>query len=312
MKQEPFFREIRLQGDTVKTRIRDMARTDLNRAGEILFEAFSVAASRHGYAPRINSVEEGISWAWAILRHGPHEVLIADIDNQVAGLCCLNKRGVNGGVGPVAVDPSFHRHGIGRQLMEALLRRADHLQSVRLFQEAFNPASFALYYMLGFMPVAELLDLLVMAGEQKGMEPCSKVNESTETELDEVCMYDMPRSGFDRKSDLAYFFKWGKVFVYRDRSTVRGYLACLPGKQSVQLGPLIAEGEEEARCLFQHAINIYSDRSSQTRVMARDRMLVMALKEIGFTLYCVDLLMVRGSWRPGKYIEAFGRFPEGI
>jgi ribosomal protein S18 acetylase RimI-like enzyme len=288
-----------------------MARTDLDRVGEILFEAFNAGASKHGYAPRMQSVQEGTSWAWAMLRHGPNELLIAEVENRAVGICCLNPRGVHGGVGPVAVDPSFQGQGIGRQLMNALLKRTEGLQSVRLFQEAFNPASFSLYYSLNFMPVAELLDLFLNTGERKRVDLSSTVSELTAKDLDAVSTYDIPRSKLDRRKDLAYYVQWGKVFVHRYQSQIRGFLACLPGSRSVQLGPLVAEGEEEAQCLFQHAVGVFSERSCQTRVMARDHLLVRTLEGLGFQLYCLNILMVRGSWRPSQYVEAFGRFPEG-
>jgi len=300
------------QGAEVQTRIRNMTKSDLDRVGEILFEAFNVASSKHGYAPRMQSVQEGTAWAWALLRHGPSEILIAEVENRAVGICCLNPRGAHAGVGPVAVDPSFQGHGIGGQLMSALLKRAESLQSVRLFQEAFNPASFSLYYSCNFMPAAELLDLFLDSGTRKRVDPCSCVSELTAKDFDAVYAYDIPRSELDRRADLDYYVKWGKVFVYRYQSQIRGFLACLPSSRSVQLGPLVAEGEEEARCLFQHALGVFNERSCQTRVMARDHSLVSTLEGFGFKLYCLNILMVRGSWRPGRYIEAFGRFPEGV
>lgn len=295
----------------METRIRNMARADLDRVGEILYESFNAGASKHGYAPRMQSAQEGTSWAWAVLRHGPVEPLIAEAENRVVGICCLNPRGSQGGVGPVAVDPAFQGRGIGRQLMNALVRKADGLQSVRLFQEAFNPASFSLYYSLDFMPVAELLDLSADAGRGQKADPCPQVSELTPNDLDELCTYDTQRSTLDRRPDFAYYVKWGKVFAYRHQSRIRGFLACLPGTRSVQLGPLVTEGEEEAQCLFRHTLAVFNDRPCQTRVMARDHALVRSLEDLGFRLYCLDILMVRGSWRPGRCIEAFGRFPEG-
>lgn len=291
--------------------IRNMTRADLPRVGEVLFEAFNSGAAKHGYAPRMQSVQEGISWAWAILRHAPVEPLIAEMEGRAVGICCLNPRGGLGGVGPVAVDPAFQGLGIGRQLMKELLERAEGLQSVRLFQEAFNPASFSLYYSLNFMPVADMLDLFLTADESGTREHCSMVHELAPEDLDAVTTYDTPRSKLERRTDFAYYTKWGKVFVYRQDSRMRGFLACLPGAQSVQFGPLVAEGEEEARCLYQHAAKVFGERPSQTRVMARDHLLVGALMDLGFTLYCLNILMVRGSWLPGPYVEAFGRFPEG-
>jgi ribosomal protein S18 acetylase RimI-like enzyme len=299
------------QGAKVQAQIRNMTKSDMERVGEILFNAFNVGASKHGYTPRMQSVQEGTSWAWAMLRHGPSEILIAEVENRAVGICCLNPRGDHGGVGPVAVDPSFQGGGIGRQLMNALLKKAEGLQSVRLFQEAFNAASFSLYYSLDFKPVAELLDLFVNTGERKKADLCGNVSELTAKDLDAVCMYDTPRSKLDRRTDLAYYAKWGKVFVFRHQSQIRGFLVCLPGSQSVQLGPLVAEGEEEANWLFKHALGVFNARPCQARVMARDYSLFRTLDELGFRIYCLNILMVRGSWRPSQYVEAFGRFPEG-
>jgi GNAT superfamily N-acetyltransferase len=288
-----------------------MTKADLDRVGEILFEAFNAVALKHGYAPRMQKVQEGISWAWAMLRHGPNEILIAQVDNRVAGLCCLNPRGVHGGIGPVAVDPAFQGQGIGGQLMDALLKRVEHLESVRLFQESFNAASFLLYYSRDFVPVADLLDLYINQGEQKEVNQSGNVRELLPEDLDTLSAYDIPISKFDRRTDLAYYSKWGKVFVYRFRTEIRGYLACLAGSQSVQCGPLVANGEDEATHLFQHALGVFSDRPCQTRIMARDQVLVKTLLKMGFKLTCLNMLMVRGTWRPGQYVEAFGRFPEG-
>jgi hypothetical protein len=138
------------------------------------------------------------------------------------------------------------------------------------------------------------------------------VEELTLNDLDQVCTYDNPRSGLNRQTDFKYFTRWGKVFVYQHQSQIRGYLACLPGSRWVQLGPLVAEGQEEAKCLFRHALAFFKDRNFRTRIMARDHILANALKGLGFRLYCTDFLMVRGLWRPSQYAEALGIFPEGV
>ncbi|MFZ5877414.1 MAG: GNAT family N-acetyltransferase [Nitrospirota bacterium] len=291
--------------------IRRMTRADLDRVGDILFDAFNGGAARYGYPPRMHDRREGTSWAWSLLRHGPGDVLLAEVDGRAAGVCCLNPRGLHGGIGPVAVDPSFQGHGIGRLLLNAVLERAAGLRSVRLFQETFNPASLALYSSVGFAPVAELLDVTRAPGARAAGPPSGDVSELAADDLDAVQAYDTPRSRFDRRSDLALFRQWGRIFVTRDQSGIRGFLACLPAAQSVQLGPLVADGEEEATRLFQRAAAVYGDRPCQTRVMARDTSLVTALEGMGFELYCRNNLMVRGDWRPSRSIEAFGRFPEG-
>jgi GNAT superfamily N-acetyltransferase len=293
-----------------EVQIRNMRRADLDQVGEILFKAFNTCALKYGYAPQMQSVQEGASWAWVMLRHGPSELLIAEVENRAVGICCLNPRGNHGGVGPVAVDPSFQKYGIGRRMMNVLVNRAEGLQSIRVFQDAFNPVSFSLYYSFNFLPVVDLLNLFLDTGDLNGADLCRDVTELTMGDIDAVYTYDVSRSKLTRRTDLEYYVQWGKVFVYRSKSQIRGFLACLPGSQSVQLGPLVAEGEDEAICLFQHALEVFKQRPCQTRVMARDYLLVRTLKKLGFKLYCLNILMVRGLWRPSQYIEAFGRFPE--
>lgn len=293
--------------------VRNMTKEDIEPLGEILYESFNTGATKHGFAPKMKRAETGKAWAWALLHYGSNELLIAEVENRIAGMCCLSPRGDLAGVGPVVVNPRFQGYRIGSQLMTALLAKSATSQSIRLIQEAFNPASFALFYAHKFIPVANLLDLIREGEvEQQRLELCSHIGELQEKDLDAVCTYDRPRSKSDRRKDFAYYARWGKVFVYRRQSKIRGLLACLPGSGSVQLGPLLADGEEEAVHLFQHALGTYKKASFQTRIMARDYMLARTLMELGFKLYCLNNLMVRGAWRPGKHIEAFGIFPEGI
>jgi N-acetylglutamate synthase-like GNAT family acetyltransferase len=291
--------------------IRDMTKRDVDSVGDVLYEAFKVGALKHGYASRIKNVQEARSWAWAMLHHGPNDLLVAEVEGRVVGVCCLNRRGDLGGIGPVAVQPGSQGHGIGRQLMDALLARTASLQSLRLFQEAFNPASFSLYYSLDFVPVADLLDLFLNGGVKQDLDPCSDVSELTVADLETLHQYDSPRSRCDRQIDFRYYLNWGKIFVCRRQSQIRGFLACLPGSGFVQLGPLLAEGEGEGERLFRHALSVFKKRNCRARVMAKNHSLVKTLEESGFKIYCIGMLMVRGTWHPGQYVEAFGIFPEG-
>ncbi len=296
----------------MSTLIRDMTRADIDRVGEILYEGFTGVASKYGYPQVMHDVQEGKTWAWAMCHYVSSEGIVAEVDGRVVGVVFLNKRGDVGGAGPMAIDPAFQGKAVAPRLMDVLLERAEGLSSLRCVQEAFNPTSFSFQYAYNFVPVADLLDLLLSGRARQNPQLHSDVSELTAQDLDEVCVYDLPRSHFDHRTDLAYFIRWGKVLVYRDAAGIRGYLACLPGSGSVQLGPLLAEGEDVAECLFRHALALFRDRPCRTRVMARDGLLARALMKLGFRLYCLSFLMVRGTWRPSRYIEAFGRFPEGV
>jgi len=296
----------------MSTLIRDMVRPDIDRVGEILYDAFTGGAAKYGYPPVMQTLQEAKAWAWAMCHYASSEGIVAEVDGRVVGVVFLNKRGDCGGGGPMAIDPDFQGKTIAPQLMPVFLEKARSLSSIRVVQEAFNPTSFSFQYAYDFMPVADLLDLVLNGKTRKIMELHSNVNELTAQGLDELCSYDLPRSHFDRRPDFTHYVRWGKVLVYRDAGKICGYLACLPGAGAVQLGPLLAEGEDVAECLFRHALALFKDRQCRTRVMARDGRFARTLIKLGFRLYCLSLLMVRGTWRPGNYIEAFGRFPEGV
>jgi predicted N-acetyltransferase YhbS len=293
--------------------IRNMTKADIDRVGEILYEGFTAVASHYGYASNVSSLQEGKLIAWAILHHGPSEKLVVEADKRVVGSTHLSLRGDIAGLGPTVIDPHFQGKSMGRELISAVLKKAENQSSIRTILEAFNPAVFALiYFSLEFELVADLLDLILRGGAKQSVELCSNVEELATDDLDQICAYDSPRSGLDRRPDFTYFARWGKVFAYRHQSQIRGYLACLPGSSWVQLGPLVAEGQEEAECLFRHALAFYKDRDFRTRIMARDHLLANALKGLGFRLYCTEFLMVQGPWRPSQYVEALGIFPEAV
>ena len=291
--------------------VRDMTKDDIDRVGEILYDSFTTGAVKHGYAPVMQSVQEGKGWAWAMFHHGSSENLVGVVDDCVVGAVFLSRRGAVAGAGPMAIDPAFQGKTITAKLMKAIHELAEGV-CMRVVQEAFNSKSFSMLYAYDYTPVAELMDIYLHGNTSLKTDFHPDIAELSAHDLDAFHAYDFPRSRFDRRADFKYYVRWGKVLVYRDQSQIRGYLACLPGSGSVQLGPLLAEGEEEAECLFRHALAIFRGKTCRTRVMARDSRLVHALLKLGFRLYCTNFLMVRGAWRPGPYIESFGRFPEGV
>ena len=292
--------------------IRRMTRNDVERVGEILFDAFNVLASKHGLAPRLPSAQAGLAWAWTMHRHGPTDLLVAEVDQRVVGFSCLNPRGDIGGFGPFAVDPYLKSRGVGSKLLSEALRSAERLHSVRCYQEAYNPISFAVLYSYNFRPVAHLLNLIRSAGPAGKEDLSGNVYKLEKGNISEIVKYDLQRSKVDRRTDLEYYVRWGKVFFYQYQSRIRGFLACLPGSASVLLGPMLAEGEEEAECLYRHALAVFKERTCRTILMARDDLLVGGLMKLGFQIYCLSNLMVCGDWRPGRYVESITIFPEGI
>lgn len=295
------------------TTIRDMAKADVERVGRIIYEAFTLGAKRRRYRPRFDKVEEAIAFAWRMFRYPAMHILVAEAEGRVVAVCTVNPRGSRGGgIGPVAVDPTFRGMGVVRDVVSAGLGRVSGVESMRALQEAFNPDSFSLAYSFDFVPVTTLLELHRRARGRDRVPLSGDVHELAGAEIDALVEYDTPRSSFDRRPDFAHYLRWGKVLVHTRGSEIRGYIACLAGPTVVQLGPLVAEGEEEAQALFRHATALFPDHAARACVMPTDVALTRSLMDLRFSIYCVEMLMVRGPWRPGHRTEAFGMFPEAI
>ena len=288
-----------------------MIEADVDQVGSILFRAFNEVSAKHGYEQRLHSETVGKTWGWKMLHSRQSQLLVAELGGRVVGICCLNPRGPVGNLGPVAVDPDYQGNAIGSELVHSLLKNADGLESVRVIQESFNRASFCLYYLNDFLPVASVLELSLNQNSEQAAGIETHIRELAGKDLEEVCSYDYSRSNFDRKVDLAYYLRWGKVFAYRKDEQIHGFMASLPGPEFVQLGPMLSEGEAEAVSLFRHALEFFKGRKVRTRVMAKDHALVGTLIKLGFKLHSVNNLMVRGPWRPPAYAQAIGIFPDG-
>lgn len=299
----------------MKYRIRSMTKNDVDIAGRILFEAYNDGAIRHGYPPKLKHIDEGKSWAWSLLHYKNNEIFVIEMFDCVAGITCLSPRGDLAGIGPVVVAPEFQGMKIGNLLMSTVIEKAKDVTTLRLFQEGFNVNSFSLFYSYGFFPVATLLNLQRGANVKIDFRLTRKddfIEIAKQHDLLELLNYDSLKSMANRWGDIGYYLKWGTVFVKRYLSRIAGYLVCLPGSSSIQLGPMVADDEQIGLKLYNNAIETFNQRAMGTRIMSRDKSIVNSLIKYGFKIYGTENVMVRGLWRPGIHSEAFGIFPEGI
>lgn len=121
---------------------------DLERAlilaGSGMVQSPEQVPTREEMVRRIASVE------------GASLVLVAEIDRRIAGHAGLKqlqpKRCAHVGVLWVGVHPDFHRRGIGRALMQALIDHAiqNDLKRLELYVRSDNDKAQALYRSLGF------------------------------------------------------------------------------------------------------------------------------------------------------------------
>src|SRR5207248_3432309 len=131
--------------------VRPLGPDDAAEAGAILHAAFGAVYDQRGFRPPFPSAEAGAWLARAYLDLDPEGAVAAARGSHLDGVGFVHVRGEVASIGPVASRPGAPS-GVGRAIMERLCAIADAAgaRSVRLFQDAFNPRSFALYARLGF------------------------------------------------------------------------------------------------------------------------------------------------------------------
>jgi GNAT superfamily N-acetyltransferase len=134
---------------------------DADACGRICYEGFRTVNERYGFLPTFPSVEVATQRVGGFIQHPSVFGVVAETGNgRIVGFNFLSERDPIRAVGPIVTDPTAQGHGIGRQLLEAVLERARGARGVRLLQDTFNVQSFSLYAALGF----DAQEILVVRG----------------------------------------------------------------------------------------------------------------------------------------------------
>jgi GNAT superfamily N-acetyltransferase len=200
--------------------------------GQMVYEAFHDIATRHNFEPAFP--DAGL--ATIIVRllvqtEGYGTYLLSDAGKPVA--CNFgDERDEIVGVGPVAVAVQQQGNGYGRQVMEAMLKRAQEagFRSVRLVQVAYNMQSFALYHNLGFNATGMLANLRGRPGD--GESPVDSVREYTPADLDACDELHRDVLGVGRRHDIELMANFAPPIVVERDGQIAGYLTRFPGEET--------------------------------------------------------------------------------
>ena len=200
--------------------------------GVLVYEAFRDIAERHNFEPAFSTPQ----FAQVIVRllvqtEGWESYLLTDGGRPLA--CNFgDERDEVVGVGPVAVAVDQQGNGFGRQVMEALLKRADEagFRSVRLVQVAYNCQSFSLYHNLGF----EVKDMLanIRGRLPAGESPRDRVREYTPADLDACDALHRDVLGIGRRHDIELMSGFAPPLVVERDGQIAGYVTRFPGQET--------------------------------------------------------------------------------
>ncbi len=286
-----------------------MARADIPEVGRIGVEAFNDLMARHNRPPLYPDPQVGPLAATAYLTTDPDCSLVATEDARIVGSVFYRRRGDAVSVGPATVAPADQGRGIGRNLIEEVVRREPNARSMRIMQDSLNLSAFELLVRIGYSLGEEIAMLTLPAGFREDCETNGGVRAASADDLAEILIMDRRLSGSDRKKDFEFLRRFGKVLVLHSGRTLRGYLAQMPTPGRTMLGPGGANDEDALLRLILHAVGETLGELS-VLLPARSCTTVKPLLDLGFRLVGLANLMYRGEWKRPDGGYAYSLFPE--
>jgi ribosomal protein S18 acetylase RimI-like enzyme len=223
--------------------------TDLSQVselGRICFEAFKDIQERHHFTPDFPSVAYARKVIGMLVERQDFYGVAALVDGEVVGSNFLTLMDPVAGLGPITVDLAFQGQAIGRALMTDVIEyaRGNHIESVRLLQDAFNMASLSLYASLGFEVKAAVAKMQAI--------PATEADESvrpvTDADLPAIEALSTRIYKTSRRNEVAAAARFGfSPFLRQRQGRITGYFI-LGG-----LGHGVAETQEDALVLVREA-----------------------------------------------------------
>ena len=180
--------------------VRAIEPADGDECARIVYEAFAGVHDHHRFPRDFPTLEAASQLTGSFIAHPRIWGVVAEADERIIGSNFLDERGPIRGVGPITIDPDVQGRGVGRRLMEEVIARGAEARGIRLFQDAFNMQSLALYASLGF-EVRE--PAVVMIGTPKSGPPGGiQVRPLEESDVEECERLCLSVDGFERTSEL--------------------------------------------------------------------------------------------------------------
>jgi len=239
-------------GKTVSFHLRRAKLADAPAAGDICYRAFKSIAEAHNFPPDFPSPEVTSGLLTGLLQHAGVYGIVAESDGRIIGSNFLDERNPISGVGPVTVDPAIQNDGVGRALMQALMRRSEErgFAGIRLVQAGYHNRSLALYLKLGFQPREQLA---CVQGRAIGRPlPGHSVRRADARDLDACKDVSVRVHGHDRGGELSDAIAQGTARVVERSGRVTGYATSIGFS-----GHAVAETNDDLASLISSAESIF-------------------------------------------------------
>ena len=209
------------------TTVRRATPADAEACGRICFEAFNTLANKHNFPPDLPAPEVGIHILSVMFSHPGFFCVVAERDKKIIGSNCLDERSTIAGVGPITIDSGTQDRSVGRQLMQAVMTRAEERKSagVRLVQAAYHNRSLSLYAKLGFV-VREPLACMQGPAIQK-TTPGYQVRPARHSDVAACNDLCLKVHGHDRGGELSDAIQQGTAVVAESNGVIQAYASAI-------------------------------------------------------------------------------------
>lgn len=271
--------------------LREATPADAEAAGRIMFEAFRRFHESRGFPLDFPDVEAATGLAAAQIADPLVYGVVAVAGGRILGSNFLTEGDPIRGVGPISVDPDTQNAGVGRLLMQAVLKRGSTARGMRLLQDAFNTKSMALYASLGFRSREPLV---VMSGRPHDTVAAGTVTRAmTPADLPAAEALARRVHGFGRGADVLAALAQGTPLVQEREGRLVAYMT-MP--QFWLLNHAVAETEADLQALILGAGAASPADLGFLLPIRRADLLQWALRQ-GFRIVKPMTLMTRGDYR---------------
>lgn len=186
-------------------------------------------------------------------------VVAVDESGDLIGSAFFHPRETHVGVGVVTVRPSAFGRGVGRALMEEIIRIADGL-SLRLVSSAMNLDSFSLYTRLGFVPQMMLQSMTLDVPMDGFPQAITRMRSATMEDVPAIADFELRLNGIRKEKDYRFFIQnaasgWRLAVIEKPGGELVGFLAASKQPTDNLLGQGVAEDESTMLELLQGMMN---------------------------------------------------------
>ncbi|MBI3882186.1 MAG: GNAT family N-acetyltransferase [Verrucomicrobia bacterium] len=174
-------------------------------------------------------------------------VVAMDDSGALVGSAFFHPRETHVGVGVVSVHPTVFGRGVGRALMEEIIRLAAG-KPLRLVSSAMNLDSFSLYTRLGFVPQLMLQSMTLQVPTAGFPGASTRMRPATMADVAAIADFEFRLNGIRKEQDYPFFVenqsgRWRLAVIEKPDGSLAGFLAASALPPDNLLGQGVAEDE---------------------------------------------------------------------